>query len=339
MRLTILGNDLASSLGRTDSSIDASRAWPHAGCDIHSSLHLLQRTVKTTRIGPAREGITSRSALPGSPDFVAAASRERHGLHQRKPVDLPGNRIQRRHRFRLAGIAQQGHVRHEGLRVEADLRFHQCAAQLGNERVEFGRNHRGARPGDAVAFPVARLVEDKRNAARRNLPRGALDLRHARIRDAAEKSQSHVQILGTRRPAAAQRVELARPALEPRAHLVVGPQCEEQPHGNRGQTTVSEPEETMKTVVCPRFYSSRAIASAAMPSPRPIAPSRSAVLALMFTWPRSISRSAARFATIAAVCGAIFGACAMMVASRLTMENPARRTFLPTSRRNARLFA
>src|SRR5712691_12848276 len=222
-------------------------------------LHTCELIAKTTRIYLAREGITSRSALPRFPDFVAAASRQAYGLHQRETVEPPFDRRERGHRGRLAGVAQKRNVRHEGFRVEADLRFRDGPAQLGSERFERGRDDRGAGPGDAVVLPVARLVEHERNGARRNLARRALDLRDARLLDAAEKSEGHVQILGARRPAAAQRVELARPALEPRAHRVVGPQCEEQPQ------------------------SSRAIASAAMPSPRPIAPSRSAVLALMFT--------------------------------------------------------
>src|SRR5882762_2480912 len=232
-------------------------------------LHPCELIAKTTRIYLAREGNTSRSALPRFPDFVTAALRQAYGLHQREAVEPPFDRRKRGHRRRLAGLAQKRNVRHEGFRVERDLRFRERPAQLGDERFELGRDDRGAGPGDAVALPVARLVEDEGSGARRNLARRALDLRDARLFDAAEKSERHVQILRTRRPAAAQRVELARPAGELRAHLVVGPQREEQPH------------------------SSKTIASAAMPSPRPIAPSRSALLALMFTWPRSISRSAA----------------------------------------------
>src|SRR5712691_8886535 len=220
-------------------------------------LHPCELIAKTTRIYLAREGITSRSALPRFPDFVAAALRQAYRLHQREAVEPPFDRRERGHRRRLAGVAQKRHVRHEGFRVEADLRFRERAAQLGNERFELGWDDRGAGPGDAVVLPVARLVEDEGNGPRRNLARRALDLRDARLLDAAEKSERHVQILGARRPAAAQRVEVARPTRESRAHFFVGPQCEEQPHGNRGQTTVSEPEETIKTVVCPRFYSSR----------------------------------------------------------------------------------
>ena len=58
---------------------------------------------------------------------------------------------------------------------------------------------------------------------------------------------------------------------------------------------------------------------AAMPSPRPVKPRRSVVVALTETRSMSQSRSAATFARMAATNGAIFGACAMTVASTLPM--------------------
>src|SRR5882724_5933387 len=76
-----------------------------------------------------------------------------------------------------------------------------------------------------------------------------------------------------------------------------------------------------------------------MPSPRPMAPSRSAVLAFTLTWPDFRPRSAERLATIAGMCGAILGASAWMVASRLAIAYPAPRTFAATSRSSARLSA
>jgi len=77
---------------------------------------------------------------------------------------------------------------------------------------------------------VARPVEHERRGLHRDLASGALDLRDVRLLDAAEEGERHVQILRVRGPAAAQRVELARPARELGAHRVVGPQREEQPH-------------------------------------------------------------------------------------------------------------
>jgi hypothetical protein len=41
-------------------------------------------------------------------------------------------------------------------------------------------------------LPVARLVEDKRNDARRDFARGALDFRDACLLDAAEKFASRI---------------------------------------------------------------------------------------------------------------------------------------------------
>src|SRR5712691_2754096 len=253
-------------------------------------------------------------------DFVAGAFRQCHGSNQRETIEPPLDRVEHGHWARFAGIAQQGHVRHEGLRVEADPGFPQCAAQLGDERFELGGNDRGTRPRNAVVLPVTGPIQHKRNRAQCNRVRSPLDFRNLRLFHAAEKSESHMQILRTRRPAAAHRMKLARPVRKLRAHGFVGPQREEQPHGASKSECPARPLDAV---------SSSAIASAAMPSPRPMAPRCSAVLALTFTWRRSISRSAAMFATIAAVCGAIFGACATMVASRLTMENPARRTCLP----------
>src|SRR6266852_1196534 len=286
------------------------------GCAISiQSLHPPPPTAKATRIGPSREGIRSRSALPGFQDFVAAASRQRHGLHQREAVQPPFDRLQRRHHRRLARLAQERHVRRERLRVEVDARIRERGAQFTDERFEFRRRRRSPGPGNPVMLPVARLVENQRAASRSHRLGRMLDFFDTRVLDIAEKGEREVQIFCAHRTPAAHRVELARPMRELRAHRLVRPQREEQPH--------------------PRSTT----ASAAMPSPRPIAPSRSAVLALMLTWPRSISRSAARFATIAPVCDAILGACAMMVASTLATLKPAARIFLPTSRSRVRLFA
>src|SRR6266705_2922830 len=145
-----------------------------------------------TRIYPAREGNTSRPALPGFPDLVTAASRQRYGLHQREAVEPPFDRRERGHRRRLAGVAQKRYVRHEGLRVEADLRFREGPAQLRDERFERGRDDRGAGPGDAVVLPVSRLVEDEGNGARRNLARRALDPRTARLHTLALHGHCHL---------------------------------------------------------------------------------------------------------------------------------------------------
>src|SRR5450759_3579690 len=65
---------------------------------------------------------------------------------------------------------------------------------------------------------------------------------------------------------------------------------------------------------------SNTIASAAMPSARPANPSPSVLVALMLTWPRDRPKSPAILFTIEGICGAIFGAWAMIVASILTMR-------------------
>src|SRR6476469_6340323 len=61
-----------------------------------------------------------------------------------------------------------------------------------------------------------------------------------------------------------------------------------------------------------------ATASAAIPSPRPIAPSPSFVVALMLTRAGSRRSAAAIFSRIAGMWGAIFGASAIKVASTLS---------------------
>src|ERR1700704_5381856 len=91
---------------------------------------ILNEQAKTTRSGSAREGITSRPALPGFADFVAAASRRGHGLNQREAGQAPFDRLERRHRVGLAGVAQQRHVRYETLGVEADVRARKRASQF-----------------------------------------------------------------------------------------------------------------------------------------------------------------------------------------------------------------
>src|SRR5258705_9759472 len=92
---------------------------------------ILNEQAKTTRIGSSREGITSRPALPGFADFVAAAARRAHGLHQREAGQAPFDRLERRHRLGLARVAQERDVRHEALRVEADVRARERASQFG----------------------------------------------------------------------------------------------------------------------------------------------------------------------------------------------------------------
>ena len=71
-----------------------------------------------------------------------------------------------------------------------------------------------------------------------------------------------------------------------------------------------------------RHYSISTVATAiaAIPSPRPIAPSPSFVVALMLT--RAVSRwsAAAIFSRMAGMCGAIFGASAINVASTFTVR-------------------
>ena len=61
---------------------------------------------------------------------------------------------------------------------------------------------------------------------------------------------------------------------------------------------------------------SRTLASAAMPSPRPAKPRCSVVVALTLTCSIRARQSAAMFATICATCGASLGACAITVALR-----------------------
>ena len=63
-------------------------------------------------------------------------------------------------------------------------------------------------------------------------------------------------------------------------------------------------------------------ASAAMPSPRPVKPRRSVVVAFTLTSTASQPRSAAMLARIAGTCGASFGACATIVASTLPTRSP-----------------
>src|SRR5690606_15175126 len=74
-------------------------------------------------------------------------------------------------------------------------------------------------------------------------------------------------------------------------------------------------------------YSSRgssivAVANATTPSPRPMKPSCSAVVALMATRPGVMPHASAITAFMAAACGRIFGASQTMVMSRLTMRPP-----------------
>src|SRR5882762_3080270 len=99
-------------------------------------LHPCELIAKTTRIYLAREGNTSRSALPRFPDFVTAALRQAYGLHQREAVEPPFDRRKRGHRRRLAGLAQKRNMLLEWLRVERDLRFREGPAPLCGARFQ-----------------------------------------------------------------------------------------------------------------------------------------------------------------------------------------------------------
>src|SRR5690606_26338836 len=65
-----------------------------------------------------------------------------------------------------------------------------------------------------------------------------------------------------------------------------------------------------------------AVAIAAMPSPRPMKPSFSIVVAFTLTRPASMPAIAAMFRRIASACGAIFGASQSSVASSSAMRPP-----------------
>lgn len=80
----------------------------------------------------------------------------------------------------------------------------------------------------------------------------------------------------------------------------------------------------------------RAEAWAAIPSPRPVNPRCSVVVALTLTQLSGIWRSAAMFERMAGMCGAILGACAMIVTSMLAIWNPFWVSRLRTLRRRIR---
>ena len=67
---------------------------------------------------------------------------------------------------------------------------------------------------------------------------------------------------------------------------------------------------------------SKATACTAMPSSRPVKPSRSVVVALTLTWSTATPRSSAINPRMVSMCGAIFGAWATMVASTLPTFQP-----------------
>src|SRR5690606_4659430 len=84
---------------------------------------------------------------------------------------------------------------------------------------------------------------------------------------------------------------------------------------------------------------SRHTAMAAMPSPRPVKPSFSLVVALTLTRPASTCRSAARVSLIARAWGPIFGRSQMTVMSALARLQPSRAASSRQWRRKARLSA
>src|ERR1700726_2649362 len=84
---------------------------------------------------------------------------------------------------------------------------------------------------------------------------------------------------------------------------------------------------------------SRTAALAASPSPRPMKPNRSVVVALMLMSWTETRRSAARFSAIAVRCLAMRGASASTVISALTSSRPAAFICAHTSRKNTLLSA
>src|SRR5690606_548865 len=84
---------------------------------------------------------------------------------------------------------------------------------------------------------------------------------------------------------------------------------------------------------------SRTTACAAMPSPRPVKPSRSLVVALTLTAPTGMPRSSAMHSRMAMTCGASFGRSQTTTLSRLPTCMPCSATMPATCRSITRLSA
>ena len=94
-----------------------------------------------------------------------------------------------------------------------------------------------------------------------------------------------------------------------------------------------------ETRCSPVDYSIRQTAWAAIPSPEPVKPRRSSVVALTLMFPRPVCSAPAIFRRICSICGASFGRWAMMVASRLPRRYPAPSSLRLTSRSSSMLSA
>src|SRR5258706_6392511 len=212
---------------------------------------------------------------------------------QHELVHRPRRRGQRRQRLRRARFSQQRDVRGEWATVEDEFgavelemqALHQCAER----RRRLARPH----PQDVVVAPEMRLFD------RQDMPRAPRALRRGGGRrrvGLAEEREREVNVLFRDELAAGDLTRRLAPFVESRGGARRRPGGEEKPQSSMSAT-----------------------ASAAMPSPRPMKPSCSVVVALMLTAPGATPRSAAILPTMRAMCGAMRGVSATMVASTLTI--------------------
>src|SRR5688500_827319 len=110
-------------------------------------------------------------------------------------------------------------------------------------------------------------------------------------------------------------------------------------HGEAvGAHELEELGAVLQPIVGRRIHQSTSTtAMAAMPSPRPMKPRRSVVVALTLIAAGAMARSAAMLPIMRLTCGAMRGASAMMVASRLTTFSFSPASFCATSRSSLRL--
>lgn len=222
---------------------------------------------------------------PALEPFIGHRATTPDRLHQREFPGGPRYRLKHARSGRTQRVAYQRNVRNILACVTAKSEVDQPVSERRNQLAQGWRRPRRASPYDAVVAPVTAAVEFEEERRRFDLVHGLGKCRDTHCRNIAEKGQGEVKVGCVHGPSAAFHVELVSQAGKCGPHLVVGPQGEEE-SGRFAGVRCLQPDAS-----CARTMS--ATASAAMPSPRPIKPSFSAVFALILTASTSSRVSAA----------------------------------------------
>ncbi len=153
-----------------------------------------------------------------------------------------------------------------GTPVERDGGGGETGFERADQARQFWRNDVAAEMSDAIVPPAAGTIQTDLKLPRCHLPRRREHLRQTRRGEIADEDQGEMQGVGAGSSTATQGMQLRGDGVERIPHRRLWPKREEQPHGPRIHALAIKQTD-----------------SAAMPSPRPVNPSFSVVVAFTLT--------------------------------------------------------